>query len=113
MRGSTTTIVGTFRCPATRLDVLPEATGVVVADGPRVSERLEDGVRLQNLLLDRAQLGRPGLAAQDGEVLHDDLASLGLPRTRLPAHEDRLDGLVRGWERGGEGGRVRYGTPGR
>lgn len=72
------------------LDVLPEATRVVVADGPCVAESLEDGVGLQDLLLDRSQLRGASLAAEDGQVLHDDLACFGLTRAGFTTHQDRL-----------------------
>lgn len=74
----------------TYLDVLAETTGVVVANRPGIPEGLEYGVGLQHLLLDRAELRGAGLAAEDGQVLHDDLACLSLPRPGLAAHQDGL-----------------------
>ena len=53
-----------------KLDVLPEATGVVVANGPSVAEGLEDRVRLEHSLLDGAQLiFVSGSVAQNGKIL--------------------------------------------
>lgn len=87
-RARTHTHTHTRAC--TYLDVLAETAGVVVADGPGIPEGLEDRVGLQHLLLDRAKLRRSRLAAEDGEVLHDDLACFGLSRAGLAAHQDGL-----------------------
>ena len=67
------------------VDVLSEPGGVVVTDSFGVTERLKDGVRLQDLLL------YPGVLAGDGgEVLQDQLGALGLAGPGLPADDDAL-----------------------
>lgn len=113
---------------ASRLNVFAETAGVVVADRPGITESFEDRVRLENLLLDGPELRRSRLAAEDGQILHDDLTSLCLSRTRLAADQDRLLPLIKnstypfvlyrmvhgtekregrgGKERGGGGGRM-------
>lgn len=80
----------TKEAPQSRLDVFAEATGVVVSDRARVTERLQDRVGLQHLLLDRAELRRARPTAENGQVLHNDFARFCLPCARLAAHQDGL-----------------------
>lgn len=56
-----------------QLDVLAEPRGVVVANGPRVPESFQDGIRLQHPVLDGAEL--VGIAcgvAKNSQVLEND-----------------------------------------
>lgn len=56
-----------------QLDVLSKTAGVVVTNGARVTEGLEDGVGLEDPLLDCAQLVPvTGGVAKDGEVLKNE-----------------------------------------
>ena len=76
-------------------DELAEAGGVVVAEGPRVAEGLEDDVRVEHPLLELAHAG-DGLVPRRGDpaqVAHDHLGRLGLPCPGLAADDDRLDGV--------------------
>mmetsp|Transcript_24017 Transcript_24017/g.69012 ORF Transcript_24017/g.69012 Transcript_24017/m.69012 type:complete len:722 (-) Transcript_24017:1240-3405(-) len=103
------------------VDVLAEPRRVVVADGPGVAERLEDGVALQHLLLDGnvagvgvgssrtcgpgpaggqvavagtdgAGLGVGNLLGQHGEVVEDDLGRDRLAGSGFARHQDGLVG---------------------
>lgn len=59
-----------------------EATRVVVAVGARVAKGFEDGVGLEELVLDAIDLAALG-ATDCGDVLHNVLGCLGLAGTRL------------------------------
>ncbi|KAG5455370.1 MAG: hypothetical protein BJ554DRAFT_5232, partial [Olpidium bornovanus] len=80
-------------------DELSEPGRIVVPDGLRVAEGFQNGIRLQNLLLQHPELvlvaldGRPAGAVHRGdgrEVLNDLFRVLGLSRARLAGDEDGL-----------------------
>lgn len=55
-----------------QLDVLSETAGIVIAHGASVAESFQDGVGLEDPLLDRAQLvAVSGGISEDGEVLSE------------------------------------------
>jgi len=73
------------------LDELSETRRVVVSQGLGVTERLEDGVGLEHLLLELAgAAGAGGTTSDRSEVLDDLLRVLRLTSTRLSSDEDRL-----------------------
>jgi len=82
------------------LDELSEAGGVVVPDGLGVTEGLEEGVGLDDLLLEDTSAGLvrgtegSGGTGDGGEVLDDLLGVLGLSGTRLSGDEEGLVLLV-------------------
>ena len=71
------------------VNVLAEATRVVVADRLGIAERLQDGIRLQDLLLDPVVL-----AAYGGEELEDEFGALRFAGARLAGDYDALVVLV-------------------
>ena len=73
------------------LDKLAEARGVVVPGGLGVAEGLQDGVGLQDLLLQGA-LALAGLAVVITEVFQDVLRRLGLSGAGLARYDDALAG---------------------
>ena len=67
------------------VDVLAEPGRVIVADRFRVTERFQDRVRFQYLLLD------PGVFATDrGQILQDQLCTFRLAGARLARDDDAL-----------------------
>ena len=82
------------------LDELSETGGVVVPDGLGVSERLEEGVGLDDLLLEDTGSGLVGGSkgtggtGNGGEVLNNLLGVLGLSSTALTSDQKRLVLLV-------------------
>ena len=82
------------------LDELSEAGGVVVPDGLGVTEGLEEGVGLDDLLLEDTGSGLVGGSkgtggtGNGGEVLNNLLGVLGLSSTALTSDQKRLVLLV-------------------
>lgn len=67
------------------VNVLAEPGRVVITDGFGVTERFQNGVRLENLLLD------PRVLPTDRrQVLQDQLCTLGLARAGLTGDDDAL-----------------------
>ena len=73
------------------LDELAEAGGVVVPGGLGVAESLQDGVGLQDLLL-QAALALAGLPVVITQVFQDVLRGLCLAGAGLARHDDALAG---------------------
>lgn len=67
------------------VDVLAEATRVIVSDRLGIAERLQNRIRLENLLLDPRVLATDG-----GQVLQDQLGGLGLAGAALATDDDAL-----------------------
>lgn len=67
---------------------------VVIPQGLRASETLQEGVRSQDHVLNL--LNTAVLSARDrGDILHDPLRRLGLARARLPRDDHALILMVR------------------
>mmetsp|Transcript_24972 Transcript_24972/g.59366 ORF Transcript_24972/g.59366 Transcript_24972/m.59366 type:complete len:242 (+) Transcript_24972:690-1415(+) len=69
--------------------VLAKARRVVVPHRNRVAKRLQDGLRLQNPMLDACGCGIAG-ARDEAQVLHHNLRRLRLPSTALPRNDEAL-----------------------
>ncbi len=76
---------------ASYLDVSAEAGGVVVAEGARVAEGLEQRRRLQHLLRDQVRRRR----VHRRQELQQQLRALSLARAGLAAQDDGLRRAVR------------------
>mmetsp|Transcript_4953 Transcript_4953/g.9642 ORF Transcript_4953/g.9642 Transcript_4953/m.9642 type:complete len:237 (+) Transcript_4953:5555-6265(+) len=92
------------------INVFSKPAAIVITDGASIPKRLEDGVALQNLLLDarirvaifpavRTRLLDPvllrgllALLTQHGEVVQYDFGCHRLPRSGFPAHQNTLIG---------------------
>eukprot|EP00968_Pinguiococcus_pyrenoidosus_P027327 scaffold7366_cov254-Pinguiococcus_pyrenoidosus.AAC.29 len=77
------------------LDELAEATGVVVANRPRIAERFQDRVGHEDLPRHRRHVfhrgDAPGRRVRDpGQVVHDDLRRLRLSCAGLAGNQDGL-----------------------
>jgi len=83
------------------LKVLSEATRVVIAEGLGISKGLQQGVRLENLLLDLHHTG--GLGAYCRDVLHDLLGVLCLASPTLTADNNTVVVPTRQKKMPGEG----------
>jgi len=69
---------------------LAETTGVVVAESLGISKGLQDGVSLQDLVLQLVDGADGASAADRRQKPHDVLAALSLSSARLTAHDDGL-----------------------
>jgi len=71
--------------PGRHTGELSETTGVVVAESLGVTKGLENGVGLENLVLQLINRAHGPGAANCGQEPHDMLAALSLSSTRLAA----------------------------